>query len=38
MREVKSEVHSVKMVVIAISRETNNHEKRIKRVEDKVFV
>jgi len=38
MREVKSEVHSVKMVVTAISRETNDHEKRIKRVEEKVFV
>ena len=35
---IKSELHSVKMVVTAISHETNNHEKRIKRVEEKVFV
>ena len=38
MREVKTELGSVKMVVVNISHEINDHEKRIKKVEDKVFV
>ncbi|MDP2929796.1 MAG: hypothetical protein Q8O01_07045 [Candidatus Omnitrophota bacterium] len=38
MREVKSELKSVKMIVVNISHETNDHEKRIKKVEEKVFV
>ena len=38
MREVKSELGSVKMIVMNISHEINDHEKRIKKVEEKVFV
>jgi chromosome segregation ATPase len=38
MREVKSELGSVKMIVINISHEMNDHEKRIKKVEEKVLV
>ena len=38
MKEVKSELHSVKMAVMTVSHEVGNHEKRIKKVEEKVFV
>jgi len=38
MREVKSEIGSVKMIAVNISHEMNDHEKRIKKVEEKVFV
>lgn len=38
MREVKSELGSVKMIVMNISHEINDHEKRVKKVEEKVFV
>ena len=38
MKEVKSELHSVKMAVMAVSHEVGDHEKRIKKVEEKVFV
>ncbi len=38
MREVKSELGSVKMVVVNISHEINEHEKRIKKVEEKVLI
>ena len=38
LREIKSELKSVKMVVVNISHEMNDHEKRIKKVEEKVFV
>ena len=38
MREVKTELGSVKMIVVNISHEINDHEKRIKKVEEKVFV
>jgi len=38
MREVRSDLHSVKTIVTAISHEANGHEKRIKRVEEKVLV
>ena len=37
MREVKSELNSVKIVVVNISHESNDHEKRIKKVEEKVL-
>ena len=38
MKEVKSELHSVKMAVMGVSHEVDDHEKRIKKVEEKVFV
>lgn len=38
LREIKSELKSVKMVVVNISHEMNDHEKRIKKVKEKVFV
>jgi len=38
MREVKTELGSVKMIVVNVSHEMNDHEKRIKKVEEKVFV
>ena len=38
MREVKTELGSVKMIVVNTSHEINDHEKRIKKVEEKVFV
>ncbi|MCX5668405.1 MAG: hypothetical protein NTY34_08935 [Candidatus Omnitrophica bacterium] len=37
LREIKSELGSVKMVVVNSSHEMNDHEKRIKKVEEKVF-
>lgn len=38
IKEIKSGLHSVKTIVTAIGHETNDHEKRIKRVEERVFV
>jgi len=38
MKEVKLELHSVKMAVMNVSHEVGDHEKRIKKVEEKVFV
>ena len=38
LKEIKSELHYVKMAVMDVSREMKDHEKRIKRVEEKVIV
>jgi len=38
IKEIKSELHSVKMAVMTVSHEIGGHEKRIKKVEEKVFV
>ncbi len=38
MKEVKSELHSVKMAVMTVNHEVGDHEKRIKKIEEKVFV
>lgn len=37
MQEVKSELGSVKMIVMSISHEIKGHDKRIKKVEEKVL-
>lgn len=38
MKEVKSELHSAKMAVMTVSHESGDHEKRIKKLEEKVLV
>ena len=38
MREVKSELHYMNMALMDTSHETKDHEKRIKKIEEKVFV
>ena len=38
VKEIKSELHSVKMAVMTVGHEVGDHEKRIKKVEEKVFV
>ena len=38
LKEIKSGIHSVKMAVMGVSREINGHEKRIKKVEEKVLI
>lgn len=38
IREVKSELHSMNMAIMETSHETKDHEKRIKKIEEKVFV
>ena len=38
LKEIKLELHFVKMAVMDVSREINGHEKRIKKVEEKVLV
>ncbi len=38
VKEIKSELHSVKMAVMTVSHEVGDHEKRIKKVEEKVLI
>ena len=38
LKEIKSELHSMNMALMETSHETKNHEKRIKKIEEKVFV
>jgi len=38
MREVKSELHSMNMALMETSHETKDHGKRIKKIEEKVFI
>ncbi|MFH0763784.1 MAG: hypothetical protein V1927_02125 [Candidatus Omnitrophota bacterium] len=38
LKDIKSELHSMNMALMDISHVTENHEKRIKKVEEKVFV
>jgi chromosome segregation ATPase len=37
-KEIKSELHSVKMAIMTVSHEVGGHDKRIKKVEEKVVV
>jgi len=38
VREIKSEFHSMSMALMETSHETKDHEKRIKKLEERVFV
>ena len=37
LKEIKSELHSMNMAIMETSHETKDHEKRIKKIEEKVF-
>jgi len=38
LKEIKSELHSMNMALMETSHETKDHEKRITKIEEKVFV